>query len=120
MEDGRDVNATYSGQANGAHLAAGETSYFTGDVNLTAQFVGDGTDSKGSIEGAVTNIVVGGQSIDGSIELQQHTFANAIGELFNGDAVGVVEGNAYSGSWKGQFFGQEFRRSETTGNGCWK
>ena len=120
VEDGRDVNATYSGQANGAHLAAGETSYFTGDVNLTAQFVnptgGDGTESNGSIEGAVTNIVVGGQSIDGSIELQQHTFANAIGALFNGDAVGVVEGNAYGGSWKGQFFGQEFRRSETTGN----
>ena len=117
VEDGRNVNATYRGQANGAHLAAGETSYFTGDVNLTAKFVnptssdGSGDDSNGSIEGAVTNIVVGGQSIEGSIELQQHNFTtNAIGAEFGDEAVGVVEGKSYSGSWKGQFFGQEFRR----------
>ncbi len=118
VEDGRDVNATYRGQANGARLAAGETSYFTGDVNLTAKFVnptsadGAGTDSNGSIEGAVTNIVAGGQPIEGSIELQKHTFnENGIGGRFEDEAVGVVEGKSYSGSWKGQFFGREFRRT---------
>ncbi len=119
VEDGRDVNATYRGQANGARLAAGATSYFTGDVNLTAQFVnptgGVDVDNNGSIEGAVTNIVVGGESIAGSIELQKQTFENAIGEAFEaGEAVGVVEGKSYSGAWKGQFFGQEFRRFSKT------
>ena len=120
VEDGRDVNATYRGQANGAHLAAGASSYFTATVNLNAKFMnptgGGDTDSNGSIEGAVTNIVAGGQSIAGSIELQKQTFGNAIETAFaNGEAVGVVAGKSYSGNWKGQFFGQEFRRISTTG-----
>ncbi len=126
VEDGRDVNATYSGQANGTHLAGGDSSYFTGDVTLTATFVnptdGAASDNNGSIEGAVTNIVAGGQSMPGSIELQKHTFSgDAIGGLFGAtgadpsrNAVGVVDGKSFSGHWKGQFFGQEFRRFSTT------
>ena len=122
VEDGRNVEATYEGQANGIRLAAGDSSYFTADVNLTAKFVnptgGAASDNNGSIEGAVTNIVAGGQSMPGSIELQRHTFdGNAIEGLFGAtgadpsrNAVGVVDGKSFSGHWKGQFFGQEFRR----------
>ena len=119
VEDGRNVDATYSGKANGTYLAGSDTSYFTGDVTLTAEFKNPTTgDNSGSIEGAVTNIVAGGQSMPGSIELRKHTFGNAIGELFGTatgnnpprSAVGVVDGKSFDGHWKGQFFGQEFRR----------
>ena len=104
---GQDVSATYRGDANGVYLAAGATSYFEADVELNAEFNNPsvGTDN-GSIEGEITNIVAGGQSIAGSIELQTHTFAETIGAAFGGNAIGVVEGNAYSGLWEGQFFGQ--------------
>ena len=73
VKDGQDVTATYNGDANGAYIAGGETSYFTGSVSLTAEFInptGTGTDGRGSIGGAVTNIVAGGQQMAGSIELQ--------------------------------------------------
>ena len=115
VENGRNVPATYSGKANGTYLAGSDSNYFTGDVTLTAEFRNPTTgDNTGSIEGAVTNIVAGGQRMDGSIELQKHTFADAIGADFGDDAVGVVDGKSFSGEWKGQFFGQEFRRVSTT------
>ncbi len=114
VDDGKDFTATYKGDANGAYLAGGDSSYFTGDVTLTAEFknpTGTGTDGSGSIEGAVTNIVAGGQSMAGSIELQKHTFADAIGAAFGDDAVGVVDGKSFSGNWTGQFFGTRVTRS---------
>ena len=112
----KDMTATYRGDANGAYLAGGDSSYFTGDVTLTAEFVNAAGTGSGSIEGEVTNIVAGGQSMAGSIELQKHTFGDDISATWGGaspflPAVGVVEGNAYEGNWKGQFFGVRYRRT---------
>ena len=121
MKDGQDFTATYSGNANGAYLAGGDTSYFTAGVTLTAEFqnptggTGDGT---GSIVGEVTNIVAGGQSMEGSIELQEQSLADDIGgmdKFVNGATVGVVDGKSFSGAWKGQFFGMtRVTRSQET------
>ena len=117
VDDGKDFTAKYTGQANGAYLAGSDSSYFTGDVTLTAEFknpTGTGADGSGSIEGAVTNIVAGGQSMAGSIELQKHTFGDTIGAAFGDDTVGVVDGKSFSGDWKGQFFGYEYTKSVDT------
>ena len=109
VDDGKNVMATYQGSANGVYLAAGNTSYFNANVELTAEFInptGAGTDGRGSIQGAVTNITAGGQSIEGSIELQKPAtaFADTLAP-FEGTTAGVVGGNPYIGNWKGQFFG---------------
>ena len=78
VEEGKDVTATYRGDANGAYIAGGETGYFRASVELTAEFQNPITqgninadDGEGSIQGSVTNIVAGGQSMAGSIELQK-------------------------------------------------
>ncbi len=117
VADGKNMTATYRGDANGAYLASGAMSYFEADVTLTAEFrnpTGGTTNGEGSIQGEVTNIVAAGKSIAGSIELQKHTFEDAIEAGFGGEAVGVVEGKSYSGNWKGQFFGQKFVRGSKT------
>ena len=117
VEDGQGVTATYTGDANGAYIAGGDTSYFTGSVELTAEFINPtGTAANtGSIQGAVTNITAGGQQMAGSIELQKQNFSDGIGDAFvAGAAVGVVDGKSFSGGWKGQFFGQKATRSETS------
>ena len=128
VKDGQDFTATYRGNANGAYLAGSDTSYFTADVTLTAEFVnptGVGIDGTGSIEGEVTNIVAGGQSMAGSIELQKQTLTdtdastgiNGSDKFDNGLTVGVVDGKSFGGTWKGQFFGmtrQRVTRSQTT------
>ncbi len=121
VKDGQDFTATYSGNANGAYLAGSDTSYFTADVTLTAEFqnpTGAGTDGRGSIVGAVTNIVAGGQRMDGSIELQEQSLGNDIGgddKFVNGSTIGVVDGKSFGGDWKGQFFGMtRYTRSQTT------
>ena len=117
---GGELKATYRGDASGAYLAGGMTSYFTADVELTAVFRNvDDTNVTGSnISGEVTNITAGGKSIEGSIDLIRHTFtANNIGGPFedasNVDpaAVGVVAGKSYSGRWTGQFFGKRTKGS---------
>ena len=123
VKDGQDVSATYRGDANGVYIAGGDTSYFRGSVELNAEFQNptsaadnkNETDGMGSIQGAVTSIVVGGQQMAGSIELQKHTFAaDTISGEFGDDAVGVVDGKSFSGGWKGQFFGLRTTRSQTT------
>ena len=124
VKDGQDVTATYRGDANGAYLAGSDTSYFTADVSLTAEFRNPTsadtatTDGTGSIVGEVTNIVVGGQSMAGSIELQKQDLGNDIGgndKFAAGSTVGVVDGKSYGGTWKGQFFGMtKFTRSQTS------
>ena len=109
VKDGQDVTATYDGNANGAYLAGSDTSYFTADVTLTAEFrnpTGGTNDGTGSIVGEVTNIVAGGQQMAGSIELQEQSLGNNISAAFeSGTSIGVVDGKSFSGSWKGQFFG---------------
>ena len=110
VKDGEDFTATYTGDANGAYIAGGDTSYFTASVTLTAEFSNPtgAAVGEGSIEGAVTNITAGGQSMAGSIELQKQTFADDISgnDKFNtGVTAGVVDDKSFSGSWKGQFFG---------------
>ena len=110
--DGKDITATYSGDANGIYIAGGSTSYFTADVELTAEFqnptgAGDGT---GSIQGEVSKIMAGGQEVDGNIELQKQTLGNNISASFTGVAAGVLEGKIYTGGWKGQFFGMRYKR----------
>ena len=121
VDDNGDFTATYTGDANGAYLAGSDSSYFTGDVTLTAEFrnpPGGTANGTGSIVGEVTNIVAGGQSMAGSIELQKHTFnaasadnADTIGAYFGDDTVGVVDGKSFSGAWKGQFFGYRVTKS---------
>ena len=122
VKDGQDVTATYRGDANGAYLAGSDTSYFTADVTLTAEFQnptgGAASDNSGSIQGAVTNIVVGGQQMAGSIELQKQDLDDDIGgndKFAAGSTVGVVDGKSFSGTWKGQFFGMtKYSRSQVS------
>ncbi len=120
VDEGKDVTATYTGDANGAYIAGGDTSYFTGSVELTAEFQNPITqgnmvaeDGKGSIQGSVTNITSGGQSIVGSIELQKQTLGNDINTAFAGAAVGVVDGKSFGGNWRGQFFGLRHKPKTT-------
>ena len=115
VQDGKDITATYRGDANGIYIAAGETSYFRADVELTAEFQNPITDDNaadgtGSIQGEVSNIKAGGQQIEGNIELQKLTLGNNISSVFTGVAAGVIEGKIYSGGWKGQFFGMRYKR----------
>ncbi|MCY3823242.1 MAG: hypothetical protein OXG62_05180 [Nitrospinae bacterium] len=118
VDDGKDFTATYTGDANGAYIAGGETSYFTGSVSLTAEFInptGGTTDGRGSIQGAVTNITAGGQQMAGSIELQKQTLGNDISPAFDGGtAVGVVDNKSFSGDWKGQFFNMRYTKTVET------
>ena len=125
VDDGKDLEATYTGNANGTYLAGSDTRYFTGDVTLTAEFrnpsAGSATDGRGSIEGEVTGIKVGGQDMAGSIELQKYSFTDhTIHAAWAGttadplDAVGVVDGKSFIGQWKGQFFGYRVTRSTGT------
>ncbi len=129
VADGKDVTATYRGNANGAYIAGGDTRYFTGSVELTAEFQNpksdtpDATtpapDGEGSIQGAITNIVAGGQPMAGSIELQKQDLGatgnrDQIHPIIEGAAVGVVDGKSFSGGWKGQFFGQRVTKSTVT------
>ena len=117
VDDGQDFTATYTGDANGAYLAGTDTSYFTADVTLTAEFqnpTGGTDDGSGSIEGSVTNIVAGGQSMAGSIELQEQSLGNTLAAFEAGTAVGVVDGKSFSGEWKGQFFGYRVTRTSAT------
>ena len=129
VEDGKDVTATYRGNANGAYIAGGDTGYFTGSVELTAEFQNPksdapdatepGADGEGSIQGTITNIVAGGQPMVGSIELQKQDLGatdnrDQIHPIIVGDAVGVVDGKSFSGGWRGQFFGQRVTKSTVT------
>ena len=115
VDDGKDFTATYTGNANGAYVAGSDSSYFTGDVRLTAEFknpTGAATEGSGSIQGAVTNISAGGQPMAGSIELQKQDLTDNIGAAFAaGEAVGVVDDKSFSGAWKGQFFGYRYSGS---------
>ena len=114
----KDKSATYNGDVNGAYLAGGAMSYFEADVSLTAEFVNTGgTTGAGTISGAVTNIVAGGKSIAGSLDLKEQALGNDISGAFNGgDVAGVVAGNAYIGNWKGQFFGMKYDKKTTARN----
>ena len=119
VDTDKSVTATYRGDANGAYLAGGTMSYFEADVTLNAEFVNDGGAGEGTISGDITSIVAGGKSIDGSIELQEHIFGDAIGAAFGDDAIGVVDGKSYSGTWTARFFGLEARRTtDATGTGA--
>ena len=72
-------------------------------------------------QGEITNISAGGNSIMGSIDLKEQALTNDISGAFNGgEAAGVIAGHAYTGNWKGQFFGMRARKlSPMTGwNGC--
>ena len=119
---GNELNATYRGGASGAYLAGGLASHFTANVELTAVFRNvDDTNVTGSnIKGEVTNIVAGGKSISGSIDLISHPLGNDISGPFEDDsnvdpaAVGVIAGDNYSGRWTGQFFGKRTKSSPTS------
>ncbi len=119
VDDGKDMMARYRGNANGAYIAGGDTSYFTASVELTAEFRnptgGSDSDNNGSIQGAVTNIVAGGQSMAGSIELQKQPLENVISTpFFAGTSIGVVDDKSFRGGWKGQFFGRRATKSIET------
>ena len=113
VDENESEEATYRGGVNGAYFAGGKASHFKANVSLTAQFVrGSGTDIEGSkISGEITSINAGGNSITGSIDLKEQALGNDISGAFDaGEAAGVIEGHAYTGAWKGQFFGMRARR----------
>ena len=118
----KDKSATYRGDANGAYLAGGAMSYFTADVELTAEFVhtapsGGTPTGSGKISGAVTNIVAGGKSIAGSLDLKEQTLGDNISSAFDdGNVAGVIAGNAYIGNWKGRFFGMRYDKKSADTN----
>ena len=60
-------DATYNGKAAGVHSTATEVAFFRADATLNAKF-GDGTEV-GTITGMIHNIMSGGESVTGSIEL---------------------------------------------------
>ncbi len=115
VDPGDARTATYRGDANGAYLTGGDTSYFQASVELTAEFQNPASGAAtGSIEGTVTNINAGGQSIPGSIELQKVDLADAgIADEFTAGVAGTVGGDPYVGNWKGQFFGLRAKQPET-------
>ena len=114
MADDTDKTYTYRGGANGAYLAAGKASYFKADVSLTAEFIDEGDNGSGSIEGEITKITAGGKSIPGSIELKKHDLTDTnFPNAFGGSVAGVVAGNAYAGDWKGRFFGMRYDKMST-------
>ena len=116
VDENESTEATYRGGVNGAYFAGGKASHFKADVSLTATFVrGSGTNFAGSkISGEITNISAGGNSVKGSIDLKEQSLAtltNGLSDPFDGgQAAGVIEGHAYTGNWKGQFFGMRARR----------
>ena len=121
VDENESEEATYRGGVNGAYFAGGKASHFRANVSLTAKFVrGSGAVVTGSkISGAITDISAGGSSITGSIDLKEVALANDISGAFGdagagGDAAGVIEGHAYTGSWKGQFFGMRATKTSET------
>ena len=103
---GEVINATYTGNANGAYVAGRNSSYFHASVELKAEFKNAGTAGTGWIEGKVDNFNVGGVSVAGNIDLIRHTFpadGTINGEL-TGIATGPVGEETYQGRWKGQFY----------------
>ena len=113
VDENESEEATYRGGVNGAYFAGGKASHFRANVSLTAKFVrGSETDAAGSkISGAITGISAGGNDINGSIDLKEQALENDISGAFEaGEAAGVIEGHAYTGSWKGRFFGMRARR----------
>ncbi len=115
VDPGDARTATYRGDANGAYLTGGDTSYFQASVELTAEFQNPASGAAtGSIEGKVTNINAGGQSIPGSIELQKVDLTDtAIADEFTAETAGTVAGVPYVGNWKGQFFGLKAKQPKT-------
>ena len=113
LDNNTDKSYTYRGNTNGAYMADGKASYFKADVSLTADFQDVGGTGSGTIGGEVTNITAGGQSIDGSIELQKQDLTDDLTAAFGNVAAGVVGGNAYNGAWKGRFFGMRYDRKVT-------
>ena len=100
------VNATYTGNANGAYIAGRNSSYFHASVEFKAEFKNGGAaNGTGWIEGKVSNFNVGGVSVAGNIDLIRHTFTDG---TINGDLTGIATGpvgeETYQGSWKGQFY----------------
>ena len=122
VDENESTEATYRGGVNGAYFAGGKASHFKADVSLTATFVrGAGTDVTGSkISGAITNISAGGNSVTGSIDLKEAELGNDLSSAFGGtngaEAAGVIEGHAYTGNWKGQFFGMRATKTSATDN----
>lgn len=120
VDENESEKATYTGGVNGAYFAGGRASHFKANVSLEANFVrGSADDVNGSkISGEITSIVAGGNPITGSIDLKEQSLANDISTAFaNGEAAGVIAGHAYTGAWKGQFFGMRASTPtrETTG-----
>ncbi len=107
VDENESEDATYRGGVNGAYFAGGKTSHFKANVSLMANFVrGSIEDVTGSkISGEITNISAGGNSITGSIDLKEQPLGNDLSDAFAGKAAGVIAGHAYTGDWKGQFFG---------------
>ena len=121
VDENESTDATYTGGVSGAYFAGGKASHFNANVSLTATFVrGTGTDATGSkISGEITNISAGGNSVTGSIDLKEQSLAtltNLSSPFEGGEAAGVIEGHAYTGNWKGQFFGMRATKTSETGD----
>ena len=115
--------ASYRGSATGVYTAGESVDYFQGRASLTANFgatpdAGATDAAEGTVTGMIDQIMVGGESMsdvinlntdatpaDGNIDNTDGSFA---GNARMGDP--MVEGDVvtymYTGTWKGQFYGQ--------------
>ncbi len=105
--------ADYIGEATGIYSAtdsatendATEIGYFDADAILTADF-GNGS-GLGTISGKLTNFEVDGESLQGSLILEQASIGSSDSGFFEGDLGGSSQGTRYTGKWGGAFFGNE-------------
>ena len=106
--------ATYEGGATGVYSAtegqSTEIGSFDGDVELTANF-GGGNDL-GTISGFLTNLEVDGDRVASMLNFGTANIGSQNSGFFEGGVTGVVGSNGtdypertYTGSWGGQFFG---------------
>ncbi|MCY4320250.1 MAG: hypothetical protein OXE76_13930, partial [Alphaproteobacteria bacterium] len=112
-------DAKYEGKAAGVHSKATAVNFFHADATLNAKF-GDGTEF-GTITGMIHNIVSGGDSVPGSIELvvtdpgNANPVDNILGDnvAFTGRArmqdTGENDSSGediyrYTGGWSGRFY----------------
>lgn len=101
--------ATYNGGASGLYYAteggSTEIGVFEAAVRLTANF--DNATGLGTISGQVTNFYVDDEPGSGTINMGQTAIGNTDSGFFRSSSsiAGTVNGRSYTGTWGGQFFG---------------
>ncbi len=92
--------ARYAGGATGIYSEVG---FWSGNVNLTADFGGQG--DLGSIDGSITGIRTGDERVSGSVSLGTANIGSLDSGFFDGELSSNLNGVGLNGRWGGQFFG---------------